>query len=390
MKDAIAALVVNGDGSHEQSRFLADALDPYRDGSGELPVRVKQIADGGLLETDLRQFDCVLLSNVARFTPAETKQLAAFVKSGGGLIFFLGDRVDPLNYNLRLGAAAKDNRLLPAELEQPSEAGSYNFDPLGYREPLLKPFAGNERAGLLTTSITRYFRLKRLPESISAAHVAMSIRQTQEPAIIAERLAGEGGRTLGGRSIVVALPASFASIDPILKAPWSNWPIKYSFQPMVENLLLNAVGSPGEQRNLLVGNPLESSLPRGAASGALTVERPDRRQEQIRIAARAESSRWTYAGTGLSGIYRAKSSGAEQDRLFAVNVDTVESNLARIEPHELPESLAVASVWNSGEHRAVAELGSSAGQQHWFLFAALGLLLLETILAWWFGYRGAR
>ncbi len=389
VKEAISALVVNGEGSREQGRFLVDALDPYRDGSGELPVRVQQIADGGLLDADLRQFDCVLLSNVGQFTPAEARALSDFAKSGGGLIFFLGDRVDPQNYNLRLGAGAKDGRVLPAELDRPADAGRYNFDPLDYRDPLLAPFAGNERAGLLNTSITRYFRLKRLPPKTTAAQTALAIRQTQDPAIIAERFAGGAVGELGGRSIIVALPASFASVDPLSKEPWSNWPIKNSFQPMVQNLLLSAIGSTGGERNLLVGRPLESALSKAAASGSLTIERPDRHQEQIRIAARENSNRWSYDNTWQSGIYRAQSPGGEQDRLFAVNVNTAESDLARIDPHDLPESLAVATGFSGVEGKPAADLGASAGQQRWFLFAALGLLLLETVLAWWFGWKNA-
>jgi hypothetical protein len=387
VKESISALVVNGEGSRDQGRFLVDALDPYRDGSGELPVHVQQIADGTLLDADLRQFDCIFLSNVGQFTPAEARALSDFAKSGGGLVIFLGDRVDAANYNLRLGAAVKDGRVLPAELDKPADAGRYNFDPLDYKDPLLAPFAGNERAGLLNTSITRYFRLKRFPPRTPAAQTALAIRQTQEPAIISERLAGAGGEP-GGRSIVVALPASFASVDPLSKEPWSNWPIKYSFQPMVQNLLLAAVGTAGGERNLPVGRRLESSLAKGSASGSLTIERPDRRTEQIRIAAHENSNRWTYDNTWQSGIYRAQASGGE-DRLFAVNVNTAESDLTRIDPHDLPETIAVATGWNGVEGRPAADVGASSGQQRWFLFAALALLILETILAWWFGWRSA-
>ena len=94
VKDTLSALIVNGEGALENTRYLYDALDPYRDGSGPLPVRVERVADGSLLEQDLRRFDVVFLSNVAEFTAAEGRLLADYSRGGGGLVFFLGDHVN--------------------------------------------------------------------------------------------------------------------------------------------------------------------------------------------------------------------------------------------------------------------------------------------------------
>ena len=224
-------------------------------------------------------------------------------------------------------------------------AGTYSFDPLEYADPLVHEFAGNTRAGLLSTIVNRYFRLKKPPTQ--SAHVALAFRPTGDPAIVdrenhrrrirAADRANPSPRRLrpprpsplvtrpyspGGRSILVALPVSFASIDPATKQPWSNWPLKSSFQPMMQNLLLAAIGPQGADRNVLVGQPLESSLPVAAASAALVLQNPDGRKEQIRIAARDESNRWSYADTWQSGIYRAEMpSAASQNRLYAVNIN---------------------------------------------------------------------
>jgi hypothetical protein len=72
-----------------------------------------------------------------------------------------------------------------------------------------------------------------------------------------------------------------------------------------------------------------------------------------------------------------------------VNVDTRESDLARISADELPEGLTVVPGWNGMDERPAVDLGSRTGQQRWFLYTALGLLLSETVLAWWFGYRAS-
>jgi Aerotolerance regulator N-terminal/von Willebrand factor type A domain len=398
VKESLEALIVNGEGSREEARYLFNALNPYRDGSEPLPVHVEEMSDGRLLETDLHRFDCVFLANVSRFTPAEARILADYAKSGGGLVFFLGDRVDPQNYNQELGGGRPNTcRLLPMRLDQPTAAGRYTFDPLGYKDPIVHEFQGNERAGLLSTAITRYFKLKR-PDDAAAAtpslqsRIALGIRETGDPAIVAAPIAGDGPGDRGGWSIVVAIPASFASVDPSSKEPWSNWPMKYSFQPVVQNLLLAAIGPQGANRNVLVGKPLESSMPAAHASSSLSLEKPDGHKEQIRIAARDNGNRWSYADTWLSGIYRADFAAAGEPAradLFAVNVDTSESDLAKISKDQLPDGLTVVSGWNGLDQRPAMELGSRMGQQRWFLYAALGFMLLETILAFWFGYRAS-
>ena len=91
---------------------------------------------------------------------------------------------------------------------------------------------------------------------------------------------------------------------------------------MMQNLLLAAIGPQGADRNVSVGQPLESSLPAAGASAALVLQNPDGHKEQIRIAARGESNRWSYGDTSQSGIYRAEMpSAASQNRLYAVNIN---------------------------------------------------------------------
>ena len=411
VKDSISALVVNGEGAAQHARYLVDALNPYRDGSETMPVRVEQAPDGSLLELDLRRFDCIFLSNVAQFTAGEAHGLANYVRGGGGLVFFLGDRVDAELYNQQLGGGRPGwPRLLPTLLDAPSELGTYGFDPLEYADPLVHEFAGNVRAGLLSTIVNRYFRLKK-PDA--AAHVALAFRPTGDPAIVAARITGDASPppaaeparkpavsssppprpwpySPGGRSILVALPASFASVDPATKEPWSNWPLKSSFQPMMQNLLLAAIGPQGADRNELVGQPLESSLPTAAASAALVLQNPDGRKEQIRVAARGESNRWSYADTWQSGIYRAEMpSAASQSRLYAVNINPTESALTKIDPASLPEQLTVVPALEGPQQQPATQLGRRSTESQFFLYLALTLLLFETLLAWWFGYRAS-
>ena len=44
-----------------------------------------------------------------------------------------------------------NSQILPAQVGEPVPLGEYFFDPLEYRHPIVEPFRGHERSGLLTT-----------------------------------------------------------------------------------------------------------------------------------------------------------------------------------------------------------------------------------------------
>ncbi len=62
-------------------------------------TRPKVINEADLASEDLSQYDCVFLCNVALVTPTEAALLQAYAEAGGGVVFTLGDRVKPENYN---------------------------------------------------------------------------------------------------------------------------------------------------------------------------------------------------------------------------------------------------------------------------------------------------
>ena len=265
VQGAVEVLVLNGDGSDAAAKYLTKALNPEAEGS-QAPIHVHLAAENALLETNLSQYDAVFASNVAQFTAAEAQALARFVRAGGGLVLFLGDRVQAQRYNLELGGGRGGMEpILPVELLQSTDQAvgggnsapgesQFSFGPLGYRAAIVAPFAGNERAGLLSTPISRYFRMKPLAAGGGAdsSRVALAIRETGDPAIVE--------RTLGrGEVIVVALPASLNSVDPVSKAPWTLMPAWHSFLPLVQEILSQAVVAHLAGHNQLVGQPISGT-----------------------------------------------------------------------------------------------------------------------------------
>ena len=100
-----------------------------------------------------------------------------------------------------------------------------------------------------------------------------------------------------------------------------------------------------------------------------------------------EDSHWIYNDTFQSGVYRAVyGPPLETSQSFAVNVDTAESDLSRVDAEMLPAELLVQTQIAS-DTRAVAMLGSGEEGRLFrvLLMGLLGLLFVETLLAWRFG-----
>jgi hypothetical protein len=383
VRENVRVLCVEGPASAAPGRSPADyllyALSPQADDSRRGTVRAEAVPESGLLERDLGRYDCVFLHNVAQFTPSEAQALDGYARRGGSLVFFLGDHVLAEGYNRELGGErAGALRLLPARLGPVVSRPQRGLDPLEYRHPAVRAFRGRERSGLLTTPISKYVKLNVTDHaSHSQAQVVLAFADG-DPMIVEDRVGH-------GRVAVVATSADLA---------WGAMPVWPSFLPLVHELLAYCVGSQSQQWNLEVGQPLDDALPLPAAGETLSVQRPDGGSETLRPATQGDYGQFSYAETTQSGIYTARLGGPSgSSQLFAVNLDTVESDLTPLAPDELRGQLwsgvpfVCQTNWSSPE-RPVAGRSDRPGALHLeLLYAAFALLLAETFLAWRFGHH---
>jgi hypothetical protein len=304
--------------------------------------------------------------------------MEAYLKHGGGLIWFLGDQVQADSYNRRLtGRSSEGAKLLPVTLGDLSAVGQYRFDPLNYQHPLLAAFRDQEQGGLLTTLVTRYIKLEMPPDS--AAKVALAF-DSGDPAIVEEPIAR-------GRSIVVATSAD---------TTWSAMPLWPSFPPLVHEMLSLAVRGRAAERNVTVGQTLGDSYRGGVTQTPISIRTPPGDTSTVRATPDGEYSQWSMGDTPLSGVYAVSLPvPISRQELFAVNVDTSESDLARLEPGELGQR-----IWSGipfVERTEWQDLNDTPGEaivrrqafHLYLLLAALVVLISETILAAYFGRRAA-
>lgn len=399
VKDRVAVLCVAGrDGA---AKYVASALRP--DSSAASVIEPTIITEGELQDVELTDFDCIFLCNVAQLTASEAERLARFAASGGGVIFFLGDRVDAEKYNelarrdqgsLSTEATGKLTNppveqgspssraapLFPVQLGPITDSTSFGIDPLDYNHPIVAPFRGRERAGLLTTPVARYFKLLA-PQDRPDIEIAAAL-PNGDPLIVAAPVGT-------GCTIVVATDGSLSSVDATTGNPWTTWPTWPSFLPVIRELTLYASAGRHGRAQQTVGEVVSGILHAATTNTELLeILRPDGRVDSVDMRISADGLHWSYDKTDISGIYTLRGKAATEAEQFAVNVDTVESNLAKTDVESLPTELLVRDTWQKSSGAAAAGLLTRSAWNLPLLWTALGLVFLESLLAWQFG-RGA-
>lgn len=127
-----------------------------------------------------------------------------------------------------------------------------------------------------------------------------------------------------------------------------------------------------------------TGLVRGAAAAAqVSLSRPDGTAERLPLAPEGPDGRWTYHGAMTSGLYEAYLPAGPSQK-FAVNVNTREGDLTRLDSELLPSQFS--REFDSGDS-PTSPIVPQAGTSYFRLLLGLLLILLlcEPCLAWYFG-----
>ncbi|MFM7319376.1 MAG: BatA domain-containing protein, partial [bacterium] len=249
VKEKIRVLLVDGDLNPEpfqaETDYLAQALSPLETGQTEpppaggaaeaeqIPMLIEVVPESRLGSLELGTYDVIMLANVAQPTENEAVGLDKYVRQGGGLVLFGGDRIVAESYNSRLASSVRD--LLPATFgpsigDAAKKSGAFMIDPLAYRHPIVAAYEGASPAvssGLTQVATFQYSKLNRRPESASRIALAFD---TGDPAVIE----AQRGR---GHVVMVATSAD---------SQWSTWPLHPSYPVVMgEIALLAASGRTG-------------------------------------------------------------------------------------------------------------------------------------------------
>jgi hypothetical protein len=159
--------------------------------------------------------------------------------------------------------------------------------------------------------------------------------------------------------------------------------------PLVEEIVARCSAGQVEQRNITAGEPIEILQSGSFGAKPPRVQTPDARRGVMLVRPSGGFLGASFADTLQSGFYTVESDTlTSRLQMFAVNVDTSESDLTQLSPDELRDDVwpGVPSVHRAAwQDAAAAAVGLSRGKNRFhvdLLYGALGLLFFETVLAW--------
>jgi hypothetical protein len=384
----LRVLLVDGEPAFEIDRdetgYLALALaPPADDGPGRLPapfqVEVVEPSRFGSGETDLANFDVIVLANVPGLSPATQARLEQRVAAGAGLLITVGDGVASNVQAWNRLFSAVGAGLLPAELTDPVPVADRRRDwwrVKAFQEdhPALRFFADERWKALLTeVPIYSFLGAKPLPD----ARVLASLDDPGASPLLVERSYDRG-------RVFLWLTTIDAAWARVAESP-------RTLVPLVHELVRYAGTPDAPALNVALGTPFVAEL--ASYPQRPVVLRPDGARRPLE----AEPSEvapgvWRLppvTETDRAGLYRVELEGAPAVP-FAVQFDADESDLERLEPSAL-EKLHPALVLASGDasDSGDVELDSGAQGELWraLAIACLAALVGESLWAAWIGRR---
>jgi hypothetical protein len=364
----LRALVVNGDArtvdKEDEPFFLERALKAADPGSAITVV----LPDDIPLEA-LPSYTAVFLLNVAQPSAPFAAALIRFVEAGGGLFISVGTRVEAQVWNERLGkllpqplGLARTLSALPGQHagETIDDRPAERLAPFDRRHPMLANFPPHGE-GLASARFFKYMLLEPVPDTVERSVILRY--ESGAPALV-EAQVGKGRVLL---------------LSTTVDREWTDLPIRPGFLPLVQEAARRLVGATDTNAvpSVLVGQPRPLTL--APDDRRLEVTRPDGSVWVAKQDRTSADRTVTFTDTDEPGVYRVRAAGPDGALAsrpgdgFVVNVDTRESDPARLAADKRPDRVRAGATAGQPPKRRVELWHALAG-------AVIVFAMLESLL----------
>ncbi|MBM3835478.1 MAG: VWA domain-containing protein [Verrucomicrobia bacterium] len=309
----------------EETFFIATALDPSKGATNSVQTtyNVSKVTPEELVRRlsvneGKSACDLVVLPGLSQVPAGSGRALTAFVPSGGGALFFLGNEISPNRYN------SEFRDLLPAQLgavEMAEEVGaSWRISEFDTNTMMFAPFSRPNSGDL------------RIPE-FTKRHVLTSAPGSAQPALFDDGLPLILIRSAGnGRVALVNTSADTA---------WNDWPKHKTFVPWLHGLgkyLAKKAGQDQihETNTFVVGDDFEIEM--GAAAKKVQFKFQSSGGKEINLMSDDEG-RLRDANLTVPGIYSFRDAKRKEVRRLALNTPAQESDLGAISANDFQQQL---------------------------------------------------
>ena len=361
--------------------FVAFALDPEPTPSASSGFQIERVSPKNLLvkyRDSLKDYAAVFVLNVQAFEDEDTWGLLnGYVHEGGGLVFGLGDRCNPDNYN---GPTA--SQLLPAELEPNMAAkGETTFGKVAdVTHPLFQRYAKEIDPQLALVPVYRYWTVKP-PEG---SRVLLSYADAA-PALIERTF--KGAKT--GRVLLWTTPLARRARRSD-RGAWNEFPLPtygWAFLALMNETVPYLAGTSNEQLNFEAGENVLLFLGPGARFQSFQLIGPDTKKPET-LTPSASSDYLEIVAPQLLGQWTvmAKDADNKQTRLgFSLNPPRAESKFEPLVTKNLDaifgkDNYALAEDADSlRKYQDTARVGIEIFP--WLMMLILIIVTLENFLA---------
>ncbi|MFT4688433.1 MAG: BatA domain-containing protein [Verrucomicrobiia bacterium] len=373
--DRLPVLLVNGESSNQvlknETDYLELALRPFGSTAGATNlINTKVVSPFQLSAPTLSDYRIVVLANVPRLAAEQLAVLTDFVRAGGGLLVFPGNRIQSGWYNASLAGIDGLLPLIYRDLKGQQAAIGTKIARQQFAHLALDFFNNPDNGSLSDAAIRIWYQTELAPSSELYKGKVLSQFQTGEP-FLAEKSFGQG------KVIQSSIPCD---------ADWSNLPMRPFYVPLMQRLIMYLASDVLPPRNVKPGQKLVSFFPAGFAGQSLKLELPNGELESVIAEGVGRHSLMEYADTLQPGIYILHLDAIERIH-FCVQPDPVESNLERVSDDGLEK---IAENLNASVVRSLAEFQQldrdrRFGREVWktLLWCVLFLLFGELFFQQW-------
>jgi len=415
VRDAVRVLAVDGrldvaDPSASESFLFALALDPDRNGSEG--TRVDVIGPPALGDADLDEYDLIALLNVSdlpvamdangqAFWPAVTA-CEQYVRAGGGMMIFTGDRVNPTFYNGPMyadGSGLSPFAIAQRKGDPDRRKEFFRLDPRSIASDgvtrVLRDFLA---AGLDPTRFIRFYAFTAshgaappptAPEIKPPRILARFADQDASPAIVSRQF---------GRGTVLMFYSTATT-------EWNDWPADENgtFVAILNDAVRHLARPRQGSLTATVGEPIVYDIPPALRDATAVLKTPLHPSQAVVPLTASPSSasatgqggpmRLRYDRADYAGTYSLEMALPDQSSmrvLFARQVDPVEGDLAPGREQAVAAAFGADGLTYVDRQAAEApEIADAASQKEywmWALAVLAALMALETYLAQRFGH----
>jgi len=317
--EKLPVLLISGDTNSEpmqsETAYLEIALQPFTfDASGKSDlIRAKVITQDKLNAEELLVHRVVILANVREMSDLQVTLLRDFIRRGGGMLVFAGDRVNSQWYNDKLFAPGR--AVLACRFaETVYTSDNQNVTPAGivgqhYEHPALELFNDPRNGSLQSMRIHSW--LKVIVEQSSPDTVTTLAQLDTGDAFLVEKRFGAGR----------VIQCCTACDDD-----WSNLPLRPAYLQLMQQLVTYLAAEVYPPRNVEVGQQLAAILHPDAAEKIAVMTDPEGKRHELKAVREENHSLLEFSHTERPGLYVLET--PDNDTIhFVVNTSTAESDL---------------------------------------------------------------